>query len=121
MRCTYKPCNKQYKALEGKKFCTKTCKDNHNTTKRRRALKRKAVDFLGGKCMRCGYSGCMAALQFHHRNKRSKKFTISAKGTIKSWPKLMKELKKCDLICTNCHIATHNPDENPVDNDNKIE
>lgn len=45
-----------------------------------------------------------ACLDFHHRTPRFKRFTISvavASGIcIKS---LLKEIKKCDIVCSNCH------------------
>lgn len=68
--------------------------------------KQKAIDFLGGKCMRCGYKKSMVALTFHHRNPKEKEFEI---GLIKdhTWNKILKELKKCDLLCFNCHMVLH--------------
>ncbi len=35
-------------------------------SKRRRELRQKAVELLGGKCSMCGYNKCEAALEFHH-------------------------------------------------------
>jgi len=47
-----------------------------------------------------------AALTFHHRNPDEKEFTL---GQIKdnNWDKIIKELKKCDLVCFNCHMEIH--------------
>lgn len=47
-------------------------------------------------------------LQFHHRDKEAKEFTIgnySKHGSSRST--LMKEIEKCDILCANCHIITH--------------
>ena len=78
--------------------------------KRRRKLlikrKQKAVDALGGKCEICGYKKSLAALTFHHKNPDEKEFGI---GILKdcSMRRLNKELKKCQLLCFNCHMELH--------------
>lgn len=83
------------------------CKEctTQNTIERMRENKRKAVEYKGGKCTRCGYSKCMAALEFHHvgggkdinpANLRSRRFD-----------KIMPELDKCILVCGNCHREIH--------------
>lgn len=74
-------------------------------------LKEMAVEYLGYKCMKCGYDKCIWALEFHHRNPKEKEFSIS-KYYSRSWEKLKKELDKCDLICANCHRETHFEIEN---------
>lgn len=70
--------------------------------KRRHALKEKAVEYLGGKCIVCGYDNCLAALEFHHPDK-NKEFGIAQKGYTKSWIKVKAELDKCILVCSNHH------------------
>ena len=85
--------------------------------KRRKRLlilrKQKAVDFLGGKCKECGYKKSLSALTFHHRNPKEKEFEI---GFIKdhSWKKVLRELKKCDLLCFNCHMELHEKLDNKI-------
>ena len=79
--------------------CKQCAKDAVN--KRRRTLKEKAVEYLGGKCEKCGYDKYIGALEFHH--KENKDFGISARGLCHSWNKLKKELDKCKLLCSNCH------------------
>lgn len=68
--------------------------------------KKKSVEFLGGRCQICGYDRCLSALSFHHRDPRKKKFSIASSYNV-SWKKLEKELKKCDLLCLNCHAEVH--------------
>jgi hypothetical protein len=68
----------------------------------RRRMKRKAVAYLGGKCIRCGYDKCIRALSFHHRNPQEKLFGIAEPHT-KKWSVIQIELDKCDLLCLNCH------------------
>lgn len=69
-------------------------------------LKQKSVDYLGGKCKKCGYNRCIRSLQFHHRDPSQKDFTIS-KHKCLNWIDTKKELDKCDLLCANCHGETH--------------
>jgi hypothetical protein len=73
----------------------------------RRRTKRRAVDYLGGRCMRCGYSKCIRALQFHHRDPKTKSFGLSISST-RSWERIRTELDKCDLLCANCHAEVEN-------------
>lgn len=73
---------------------------------KRRKLKQKAVDFMGGKCTDCGYNKCLSALQFHHTSPTEKDFHFSEKIS-KSWKEVEEELKKCILLCANCHAEKH--------------
>ncbi len=73
---------------------------------RRFALKEKAVAYLGGKCIACGYSRCVAALNFHHRDGKDKSFGIGG-SHCRSWEVIKAELDKCDLLCSNCHAERH--------------
>lgn len=62
----------------------------------------------GGKCSKCGYNKCIAALDFHHIDSKNKSFGIS-QGMRMGLPykKLLKETKKCILVCSNCHHEMH--------------
>ena len=71
--------------------------------KRRRALKQKAIDYKGGKCVCCGYDKHAGVLDFHHVNPAEKEFSIGARGYTRSWEKIKQELHKCILVCANCH------------------
>jgi len=73
---------------------------------RRQKLKEMAVEHLGGKCQICGYSKCIRALDFHHRDSKTKDFSIS-KNCNMAWNKILVELEKCDLLCSNCHREVH--------------
>lgn len=72
-----------------------------NRTKSSEELKR----LHGGKCSVCGYSKCLAALEFHHKDKATKKLNISDKGA--GWRARANEAKKCVLLCANCHRELH--------------
>lgn len=67
---------------------------------------------FGGKCQKCGYNKCFAALEFHHMN-GEKKYEIS-RIWHNSLEVIRKELQKCKLLCANCHREEHNKMENMV-------
>lgn len=60
-------------------------------------------------CIACGENH-PACLQFHHRNRSEKSFTIShAIGGRRnlSFRTLENEISKCDILCGNCHAKLH--------------
>jgi hypothetical protein len=61
------------------------------------------VEYKGGACQLCGYARCLRALDFHHLDPRTKKFSIAGSHT-RSWESLRQELDKCMLVCSNCHV-----------------
>jgi len=75
--------------------------------KRRRKIRRLAVEYKGGKCVLCGYSGYIGAFDFHHSKNSGKDFGISDKGYTRSWERVKQELDKCILVCANCHRELH--------------
>lgn len=74
---------------------------------RRKNIKQMAIEYKGGQCKICGYSKCIAALTFHHRDPDKKDFGIAARGHCRSWAKVKAELNKCELLCNNCHAEVH--------------
>jgi len=73
---------------------------------RLRENKRLAVEYKGGKCYKCGYSKCQAALDFHHLDSKQKDPNWKK---MRSWKfeKIIDELDKCVLVCRNCHSEIH--------------
>lgn len=57
---------------------------------------------MGGKCCLCGYNKNIAALEFHHIDKKTKLHGISD-GNCRKLEKDIEEVKKCALVCANCH------------------
>lgn len=79
----------------------------HAVAKRRKKIRQMALNYLGGKCMICGYHRCSAALDFHHVDETTKSFGLSQNGITRSWKRTQQELKKCILVCANCHREIH--------------
>ena len=77
-----------------------------NKKERIRVYKLKLVELLGGKCRQCGYDRCPTALDFHHIDEQ-KENSISSLLHRVSREKILKEAKKCILLCANCHRELH--------------
>lgn len=57
---------------------------------------------IGG-CQICGYFKCFSALEFHHTDPKIKEGQI---GKVKL-KDMEAEIKKCILLCSNCHREVH--------------
>jgi Fe-S cluster biogenesis protein NfuA len=86
---------------------TAPTEDELRTVELRRERKSQAVLALGGTCKGCGLGSPARLLEFHHLDARTKEFSISADGILRSWQKIEAELAKCVLLCANCHRETH--------------
>lgn len=75
--------------------------------KRRKRLREQVIELKGGQCIFCGYDRCQAVLDFHHLDESTKEFGISKDGIMRSLAKILKELNKCVLVCSNCHREIH--------------
>lgn len=64
------------------------------------------IKLKGGMCCVCGYNKCIAALEFHHLESEDKDFNVS-KAYSYSESKLLSEVEKCQLLCSNCHREVH--------------
>lgn len=68
------------------------------------------INLLGGKCNNCGYCKNMAALHFHHKDPKKKLFSLDSREIITHpYAIIKKEILKCELLCSNCHIEHHHP------------
>lgn len=75
--------------------------------------KLKLVELLGGKCQICGYKDNLSALCFHHLNPKDKSFSLDmSKINSKRMSTLIDEAMKCQLLCHNCHMSVHHPNNN---------
>lgn len=64
------------------------------------------IQAMGGECQCCGYKQCKEELVFHHLDPSTKHFNLSSWKVVK-WSTLVKELKKCILVCKRCHAEIH--------------
>jgi transposase len=70
--------------------------------RRRRRVKQILVEEAGGCCRLCGYDRHVAALEFHHLDPYTKEFGLAQRGAHRI-DKLRAEVRKCVLLCSNCH------------------
>jgi len=109
-RCIY--CNESSEASMmskgGGRHSKTLCKSCHNlrTIARGKRNREKYVAYLGGCCIHCGYSKCLDALDFHHKDPDTKD---PAFRSFRYWglEKAKLELAKCELVCANCHREIH--------------
>lgn len=74
----------------------------------RKRTKQRIINSFGGKCGICNYSKCQNALELHHLIPENKEFSFGAmKANPKSWGVIVEELRKCVLVCANCHREIH--------------
>ncbi len=59
-------------------------------------------------CKICKYSKCFAALDFHHKDQTKKEKGIGNILVLKVTDERIKEVKKCEILCSNCHRELHN-------------
>ena len=82
-----------------------------------REIKVKLVESLGGACFDCGYtSEYISVFDFHHRDAAEKEYNVAEllwkwQGHISQT--LLDEIKKCDLLCSNCHRIRHQKEGYP--------
>jgi DNA-binding transcriptional MerR regulator len=95
---------KKHKNGTRSNFCKKC--QSIVTRVKRAETKKKCIDYKGGKCKNCGYIGFHEAFEFHHMDEGEKEKEV-AKMLNCNWEKIVKELEKCDLLCSNCHRKEH--------------
>lgn len=68
------------------------------------------MESKGSQCSVCGYTKNLAALEFHHQNPNEKSFQLDLRSlSNRSWNQLENEVRKCLLVCSNCHKEIHYP------------
>ena len=86
-------------------FCKRcVCEER---TERGKDFKKKCVEYKGGECERCGYKKYNGALDFHHIDPHEKDFGIGKQRRTRFDEKIMAELDKCIMLCSNCHREKH--------------
>ena len=90
------------------------CKKCHSQyyTEQRREKKKQAIIHKGGICERCGLkTEHYSVYDFHHLKGSDKEFDWRRLCKF-TWDKIMVELDKCELLCSNCHRIEHEDDFN---------
>lgn len=63
---------------------------------------------MGTKCVICGYDNTYYSLHYHHIDPSTKKFNLSeVRSYSYAWSKIENELRKCTVVCANCHGEIH--------------
>jgi hypothetical protein len=74
----------------------------------RRKTKDRIIKAFGGGCCVCGYNNCVSALALHHLDPSQKDLGLGEiRANPKSWDTIVKELRKCVLVCHNHHCEIH--------------
>lgn len=74
----------------------------------RRNTKDRIISSMGGSCQVCGYNKCQDSLELHHIDPSVKEFGLGAiRANPIAWHKIVDELRKCVLLCANCHREVH--------------
>lgn len=71
----------------------------HKSTQRNRAIIREAKDVP---CRDCGRRFPTVCMDFDHKDQSDKKGIVSRMMTA-SLDRLLAEIAKCDVVCSNCH------------------
>lgn len=112
-----KICKKTFQIIDNawtRKYCyecspheDENCSHAQAVSIKRKAIKRMLIQEAGGKCQNCGYNKCERALEFHHIDPIQKDFGLSAQSLSRDIDTLRQEMKKCILLCANCHAEEH--------------
>ena len=57
-------------------------------------------------CGNCGITNPVV-LDFHHKNENDKLFTVSSFRRAVGFDRIKNEIKKCEVVCANCHRILH--------------
>lgn len=80
---------------------------------RRETAKKWYAEFKSGlSCSRCGENH-PACLDFHHKDPTQKDVAL-AQAVANGWSidSILKEVEKCDILCSNCHRKLHYEERN---------
>jgi len=96
----------------GLQFCSDSCRSaqKKKSQERARQQKKKKLEHykLERGCKRCGYNLCPSAMDFHHLDSETKEIGLNQGFWSPNSKKVQDELKKCILLCKNCHAEIHN-------------
>lgn len=101
---------------DGNKYRRRYCSDCYDVTKqvRRKEMRVWFEEYKKTlKCKSCNDSD-FRVLEFHHKDKSDKDGDVSSSVSSARWSKvkIMKEVKKCSVLCANCHRKIHYEERN---------
>lgn len=99
--------NKEYFSKWQREYKKSRIDPNENIRRRKKRLERKIIllNYINQhSCKRCGEND-IRTLCFHHKNPSEKSFGVTAGN--RPLELLKKEVLKCDVLCSNCHLKTH--------------
>lgn len=110
-------CGNDLKSLKSEvKKCQLLCRNCHqglhHPNPKNKQHKKRLMEINGSnKCTTCGYNENTACIEFHHPNPEDKKFEIGTisdpRRTLKKLNDYKIEIKKCKILCSNCHQKFH--------------
>lgn len=96
---------KAYQKEYNKTYVRNKEKDQESKKKRRAKIAETISKAKDNPCKKCGKRFTPKAMDFHHRKKEDKLFSIgNAQRLGPSLKKLEEEIAKCDLVCKICHV-----------------
>lgn len=76
--------------------------------RRKEDLRRNMVkSIVGDACWFCGYNKTWRNIHFHHVDSDAKLFCLTTRELMLKWDRVLAEMKKCILVCGNCHGEIH--------------
>lgn len=104
------------KRKHGVTFCSDVCrkKASQQSSERSRQQKRDTLWKYKEKqgCSKCGYNKFGGSLDFHHLDPSTKKFSIVVSRWASDSLAVEEEIKKCVLLCKNCHYELEHDKHN---------
>jgi hypothetical protein len=89
-------------------LCIHMGRNSEHVISWRQRTKERIIQSFGGSCGICGYDKCQASLDLHHINPQEKEFGLGGiRANPMAWHKIVNELRKCVLLCKNCHGEFH--------------
>ena len=116
--CLKKQKREQYDPKKAKAYYQRTRKERLKSSKLiRDTNKLNAISMLGGACSHCGIEPGkewpLACFDFHHKAK-NKENSIAKMLRASDKTLLLKEVRKCVLLCATCHRRHHALEANPL-------
>lgn len=102
---------RKHKEYSRKHYEANTAEIIKKTADKKRQLKAEWVEFKASlACSKCGFNH-PAALDFHHEDPSQKDREVSYYLKNGQFAKAYEEIKKCIILCANCHRVHHHQEK----------